>query len=46
LSPAIPAEPIDVKGLPVLVVDDNATNRRILQQMLSTWQMNPTGVDS
>ncbi len=31
-----------LRGLPVLVVDDNATNRRILQEMLLLWQMNPT----
>ncbi len=28
-------------GLPVLVVDDSATNRRILQEMLLAWQMIP-----
>jgi CheY-like chemotaxis protein len=27
-------------------VDDNATNRRILQDMLVAWQMHPTAVDS
>src|SRR5215470_7764344 len=37
---------VTVRDLPVLVVDDNATNRRILQEMLSRWQMRPTTVDS
>src|SRR5205807_2853432 len=32
--------------LPVLVVDDNAANRRILQDMLSGWHMRPTVVES
>lgn len=30
------------KGLNVLVVDDNATNRHILDRMLKNWGMNPT----
>ena len=38
-------EPVSVKDLPVLVVDDNATNRRILQEMLTNWHMKPTVVD-
>ncbi|MBW2084212.1 MAG: PAS domain S-box protein, partial [Deltaproteobacteria bacterium] len=29
--------PVDIKGLKTLVVDDNATNRVILREMLSRW---------
>ncbi len=39
-----PREPADVRGLPVLVVDDNATNRHILEEMLANWRMRPTAV--
>ncbi len=34
----------DLKGLPVLVVDDNATNRRLLEVMFNNWEMKPTTV--
>jgi two-component system, sensor histidine kinase and response regulator len=33
-------------GLPVLVVDDNATNRRILNELLLHWKLRPLLVES
>jgi signal transduction histidine kinase/CheY-like chemotaxis protein len=44
-----PVEPLPgrerLKGLSVLVVDDNAINRRLLLEFLGKWEMRPTAVD-
>ena len=36
--------PPQLYNLPVLIVDDNATNRLILEEWLHGWQMEPTAV--
>jgi signal transduction histidine kinase/CheY-like chemotaxis protein/HPt (histidine-containing phosphotransfer) domain-containing protein len=42
VTPPRPIDPGRVRGLRVLVVDDNATNRRILDETLTGWEMFPT----
>jgi CheY-like chemotaxis protein/HPt (histidine-containing phosphotransfer) domain-containing protein len=42
----VAAELDELEGLPVLVVDDNATNLQILEEMLSQWGLKPTTASS
>ena len=39
--PSTLTDPVVLHDLPVLIVDDNATNRRILTEMLNNWGMRP-----
>jgi CheY-like chemotaxis protein len=43
---AQPTDPQSVEGMHALVVDDNATNRRILEATLQSWDMQVTTVAS
>ncbi|HEX8798470.1 MAG TPA: response regulator, partial [Terriglobales bacterium] len=38
--------PRTLSDLPILIADDNATNRRILQEVVTNWHMRPTAVES
>ena len=41
----VPVEPEKLHGMHVLIVDDNLTNRRVLEGMLTRWGMRPTAVE-
>jgi CheY-like chemotaxis protein len=43
-EPAAAQLPVVLHDLPVLIIDDNATNRRILEEWLRGWQMQPAAV--
>jgi signal transduction histidine kinase/CheY-like chemotaxis protein len=36
------AAALELSGIPVLIVDDNATNRRVLGEMVTQWGMKPS----
>src|SRR3984957_1530757 len=44
-APPIPSD-TDLEGLPSLIIDDNATNRRILSELTRQWKMKPYVCDS
>ena len=39
------SDAVDLRDAAVLVVDDNPTHRRVLEETLTGWRMKPTGVD-
>ncbi len=43
-QPGRPAHPTG--GTPILIVDDNRTNRRVIEEILLAWREQPTAVES
>ena len=43
---AVASALMDLRNLNVLIVDDNATNRLILSEIIGSWQMKATSVES
>jgi CheY-like chemotaxis protein/nitrogen-specific signal transduction histidine kinase len=41
-----PVDFTELRSVPVLVVDDNATNRRVVEELLRRWHMRPQSVAS
>ncbi len=46
VSAATPSTAQGLEGVRILVVDDNATSRRVLCEMLANWRMKPTAAGS
>jgi PAS domain S-box-containing protein len=44
-APRTAPRPVVLDDVAVLVVDDNATNRRILQELLGNWRLRPSVVE-
>jgi signal transduction histidine kinase/CheY-like chemotaxis protein len=44
-APPTPSEE-DLHGMPTMIIDDNATNRRILSELTGQWKMKPHTCDS
>jgi PAS domain S-box-containing protein len=47
IAPPLPQPAIvDLQQVPILIVDDNATNRRILTEYTAGWEMRPVAVEN
>jgi two-component system sensor histidine kinase/response regulator len=46
LQPAVPEEHVDLYGIPLLIVDDNEINRRLLFDLTTGWGLRPAATHS